>query len=70
MEENCDPAHLRQLRETNGCPEGQLSGVDLRGAELNGANLVGADLSYANLNRADLSYADLRGINLVGAKMG
>ena len=49
MEENFDPAHLRQLRETNACPEGQLSGVDLRGAELNGADLVNADLSYASL---------------------
>lgn len=56
------------------CPDCNLSGVDLRGAQLivanlNGANLSGADLSGANLRRANLNGANLSGAKLVRANL-
>ncbi len=51
------------------CPDCNLSGVDLRGAQLVVANLKGADLSGANLSGANLRRANLIGANLSGAKL-
>lgn len=80
--ENPDP--IQQLRQTNKCPNCDLSGADLTGtrlaeADLSGANLSGArlggpgviaaDLRYANFKGADLSGADLRGVILEGANL-
>jgi uncharacterized protein YjbI with pentapeptide repeats len=51
------------------CPDCNLSGVDLMGAQLIVANLNGADLSGANLSGANLRRANLIGANLSGAKL-
>ncbi|MGB3236901.1 MAG: type IV pilin-like G/H family protein [Geitlerinemataceae cyanobacterium] len=74
-----NPDHLRQLLQTQNCPDCDLTNADLRRldlpeADLNGANLGGADLSYADLTRANLSSANLaavklKGTNLTGANL-
>jgi len=50
--------------------QGQLSGVDLRGADLRGLDLAGVDFREAKLQGADLEAASLRGANLAGADLG
>jgi uncharacterized protein YjbI with pentapeptide repeats len=50
-----NPAHVKQLLETNLCAR-----CDLEGANLRGAHMIGADLRDA----------DLRGAILVGANLG
>jgi uncharacterized protein YjbI with pentapeptide repeats len=80
--ENPDP--IQQLRQSNKCPncdlsgadltgtrlaEADLSGANLRGARLGGPGVIAADLRYANLKGADLSGADLRGVVLEGANL-
>jgi hypothetical protein len=59
-----NPAHLRQLLDTNRCP-----GCDLRDAQLEGVSLRGADLSEANLQGANLRNADLRYANFRSANL-
>ena len=44
-----NPEDLKKLKETNECPECDLSGANLKGANLQGANLEDADLKEANL---------------------
>ncbi|MBE7380103.1 MAG: pentapeptide repeat-containing protein [Leptolyngbya sp. SIO1E4] len=66
------PFNVRRLLTTNGCPDCDLAGANLRGAHLIGADLrradlTGADLSWANLEGADLTKANLEGANLTGA---
>lgn len=60
--------HLKQLLDTNSCPNCDLSGANLAGANLRGANLRGANLSGANLVGADLTNADTTGANFNGVK--
>ena len=43
---------LQRLKETNACPEGNLSEAVLVGTNLKGANLFRAVLKEANLHRA------------------
>jgi uncharacterized protein YjbI with pentapeptide repeats len=59
-----NPAHLRQLLDTNRCP-----GCDLRDAQLEGVSLRGADLSEANLQGANLRNADWRDANFRSANL-
>lgn len=51
------------------CPNCNLAGADLTGAELITANLAGANLAGADLSRANLRRANLAGANLAGAIM-
>ena len=65
---------LQRLKETNACPEGNLSeavlvGTHLEGADLEGANLEGANLQKAHLEGANLSYVNLQRANLDGASL-
>ena len=72
-------ARLKQLLDSNQCPECDLQGMDLSGrwlsdadlerADLRGANLEGTDLRDANLKAADLRKADLRKADLRGADL-
>ena len=55
---------MKKLKETNECPE-----CDLSGANLKFANLEWANLKEANLEGANLKDANLRGANLEGAKL-
>mgnify|MGYP006156826091 CR=1 FL=1 len=55
---------LLKLKSLNACPECDLSGADLRGANLAGANLSGADLRGAKLDNADLRSGDLSNADL------
>jgi hypothetical protein len=45
---------LQRLKETNACPEGNLSEAVLVGANLEGAHLTGANLFIAVLKEANL----------------
>ena len=73
-----NPEDLEKLKETNECPECDLSGANLEGAYLEeanlssaklfSANLRNANLEGANLKGADLRKANLQGANLSGAK--
>jgi hypothetical protein len=47
----------------------QLPGADLTGAQLRGANLRDAELRWANLKDARLAFADLSGAQLGGANL-
>ncbi|NJM77305.1 MAG: pentapeptide repeat-containing protein [Acaryochloridaceae cyanobacterium RU_4_10] len=59
--------------------QGDLQGINLRGADLSyadlseanlhSAHLRGVDLSYADLERANLQNADLRGAILIGTNL-
>ena len=51
------------------CPDCNLAGTDLSGADLVEANLQGADLSGADLSKANLRRADLRGADLENADL-
>ncbi|MDP3481595.1 MAG: pentapeptide repeat-containing protein [Desulfoprunum sp.] len=56
------------------CPNCNLAGADLKGADLitanlAGANLAGADLSHANLRRANLAGANLAGAIMINSNM-
>jgi len=59
-----NPTHRQQLLDTNACPNCDLSGADLTGAQLAEANLTGANLSQAILTGADLTGAQLAGADL------
>ena len=59
-----NPEDLEKLKETNECPE-----CDLSGANLKFANLEWANLKEANLEGANLRHANLRGGNLLGANL-
>ena len=63
-EEGGKRADLRKARI-----EGNLCGVNLRGADLSEANLHGVNLSEADLRWANLSGANLRWANLSGANL-
>ena len=63
------PQDLRRLQGTNKCPNCDLRGADLTGANLRGAILTGADLSGAILINANLSGANLSGANLSNANL-
>jgi uncharacterized protein YjbI with pentapeptide repeats len=70
---------LSRLIQTGECPDCNLRGVELKGANLEGsrlflanleaANLQGAQLQGANLQLAQLSDANLQGIKLQGANL-
>ena len=67
-----NPDHLARLLAggpywNSWCAAGDLSEVDLRGAELAGVDLRGADLWYAKLHGADLGAARLEGAVLTRA---
>lgn len=74
-----NPAHVKQLLETNICANcdlrganlqtAHLIGADLRNADLRGANLVGANLEGADLTGADLTDANLTGAYLTEASL-
>ena len=64
-----DPEDLEKLKETNECPECDLSGANLKFANLEWANLKEANLEGANLKDANLRGANLRGANLEGANL-
>ena len=51
------------------CPNCNLAGADLKGADLITANLAGANLAGADLSNANLRRANLAGANLAGAIM-
>ena len=55
---------VEQLKNTNSCPGGDLSGAFLQDADLTGANLSDANLSYANLSNTVLENANLTKANL------
>jgi hypothetical protein len=70
------PEEIRHTLATmaKNCPNCNLAGADLKGADLitanlAGANLAGADLSSANLRRANLAGANLAGAVLVNANL-
>lgn len=68
------PPPPEELRHTlagmaRNCPNCNLAGADLKGAELITANLAGANLAGADLSRANLRRANLAGANLAGAIM-
>ncbi|MDY6783950.1 MAG: pentapeptide repeat-containing protein [Cyanobacteriota bacterium] len=64
-----NPAHLQRLRETNQCPNCDLSGANLEEANLFGANLINANLRGANLSGTNLGSANLTDANLSGANL-
>jgi len=64
-----NPEHLKRLRGTKECPNCDLRGADLEGANLRDANLYRANLRDANLYRANLRDANLKGANLKGANL-
>ncbi len=64
-----NPEAVKQLLETNECPDCDLSGANLAGAELSYSNLQRTDLCNANLSGADLRNANLRDANLDGASL-
>lgn len=64
-----NPAHVKQLLETNLCAKCDLSGANLSGAHIIGADLRDADLRGANLFAANLEGADLTGANLTRADL-
>lgn len=64
---NANP--IERLRETNQCPNCDLSGADLAEMNLFGANLVNANLRGANLNGANLGSANLTDADLTGATL-
>jgi uncharacterized protein YjbI with pentapeptide repeats len=65
-----NPAHLERLRETNQCPNCDLSGANLEQANLFGTNLINANLRGANLSGANLGSANLTDADLSGANLG
>ena len=62
-----NPEDLEKLKETNECPECDLSGANLKFANLEGANLEGADLRGANLDGAYLKGANTKFASMKGA---
>lgn len=70
---------LSRLLQTGECPDCDLSGIQLKGANLQGAelflanlqsaNLQGTQLQGANLQLTQLSNANLQGINFQGANL-
>ncbi|MBD2259569.1 pentapeptide repeat-containing protein [Pseudanabaena sp. FACHB-2040] len=59
-----NPAHVRQLLQTNACENCDLSGANLGSLNLTEANLGGANLQGANLSRTLLLRTNLAGTNL------
>lgn len=64
-----NPAHVKQLLETNLCAQCDLRGANLREAHIIGADLRNADLRGAVLVDANLEGADLTGANLTDANL-
>ena len=62
-----DPDHVQQLLETGQCPECNLIGADLKGANLERAVLTNAQLSGADFRGATLNDAILSGATLRNA---
>ena len=59
-----NPEDLEKLKETNECPE-----CDLSGANLKFANLEWANLEWANLQGANTDYATMKGAILCNTTM-
>lgn len=64
-----NPNDVKRLRETNQCPQCDLSNAELKDSNLFGANLVNANLRGANLSGANLGSANLTDANLTGANL-
>jgi len=57
-------ANKKQLLETRGCPQCDLSGANLNRLDLSGVNLEGANLSRAQMALTNLSGANLKNCDL------
>ena len=64
-----NPAHVRQLLNTNRCEDCDLSGANLSDLDLTDAQLEGSDLRNANLNRTILVRADMQNTILRDASL-
>ena len=63
------PEDLEELKKTHQCPNCDLEGANLVGANLWSADLKGANLRYAKLEGANLEEANLKDADLLRANL-